>query len=266
MYDTGRIWKTVRQVREAAPLVQNITNYVSMDVSANALLAFGASPAMVHAEEEVADFVAISQALVINIGTLSPSWVRGMVLAVQAAESHGKPWVLDPVGTGATPYRTSVARDLSRRGPAVIRGNASEILALAGASEVATKGVDSVHESDHALEVAKELGRELGCVIAVTGAMDYVTDGDRVMSITNGHPMMTRITALGCAATAMVAACLAVEDDPLIAAGHALAVLGVCGESAAEQADGPGTLRLRLIDALYLLDDHSLSRARVELV
>jgi len=191
--------------------------------------------------------------------------VRAMVIAVQAAQSHGKPWVLDPVGAGATPYRTSVARDLSRRGPAVIRGNASEILALAGASDVSTKGVDSVHQSEHALGVARELAAELGCVIAVTGETDYVTDGERVMSIGNGHPMMTRITALGCAATAMVAACLAVEPDPVLAAGHALAVLGVCGEAAAEQADAPGTLRMRLIDNLYLMDDHSLSRARVEL-
>ncbi len=264
MHDARRIWTTVERVRERAPLVQNITNYVAMDVTANALLAFGASPAMVHAEEEVADFVAIASSLVVNIGTLSSAWVKSMALAVSAAEEHGRPWVLDPVGAGATPYRTAVARDLSRRGPTVVRGNASEILAVAGATGASTRGVDSIHGSDAALEVARELARELGCVVAVTGAIDYVTDGRRVIRVTNGHPMMTKVTALGCTATALVAACLPVEEDPVLAAAHALAVLGVCGEFAAEGSDGPGSMRWRLLDALHVMDVGTLARARVE--
>jgi hydroxyethylthiazole kinase len=262
LYESGRIWKTVASVREQGPLVHNITNYVSMDVAANALLAFGASPAMVHAQEEVEEFVGISSALVINIGTLSPPWVKAMVKAADRAVELGRLWVLDPVGAGATSYRTAVARDLSRRNPAVVRGNASEVLALAGEA-AATKGVDSVHASEHALDVARTLARELGCVVAVTGAVDYVTDGARVAAIENGHAMMTKVTALGCAASAMVAACLAVEPDPVVATTHALAALGVCGEIAAEGAPGPGTLRLRLIDALYALDEAMLGRARV---
>lgn len=264
MFEAADIWRTVERVRERAPLVQSITNYVSMDVTANALLALGASPAMVHAEEEVADFVRIASALVVNIGTLSPPWVRAMVLAVGAAEEHHRPWVLDPVGAGATPYRTAAARDLSRRGPTVIRGNASETLALAGTAGVRIRGVDSLHPSEAALETARELARELGCVVAVTGAVDQVTDGRRVVRVANGHPMMTRVTALGCTASALVAACLAVEDEPLRAAAHALAILGVCGEFAAEGSDGPGSLRWRLLDALYVMDVGTLARARVE--
>lgn len=264
MYEAGRVWATVRSVRETAPLIHNITNYVAMDVTANALLAFGASPAMVHAEEEVEEFVSIARALVVNIGTLSPTWVRAMLLATERARETETPWVLDPVGAGATKYRTAVARELSRGSPAVVRGNASEILALAGASAEATKGVDSVHASERALEVARELATELGCVVAVTGATDYVTDGRRVLSVANGHALMTRITALGCTASALVAACLTVEPDPVHATAHALAVLGVCGEVAVAASSGPGELRWRLLDALYALDETGLRRARVE--
>ena len=263
MNDVESLWSTVGRVRSRAPLVQNITNYVSMDVVANGLLAFGASPAMVHAEEEVADFIAIADALVVNIGTLSAPWVRSMIVAVEAAAGAGKPWVLDPVGAGATPYRTAVAKDLSRRAPAVVRGNASEILALAGANGAATKGVDSIHASEHAVDVARALATELGTVVAVTGATDYVTDGTRTVSVSNGHPMMTKVTALGCTASALVAACLTVESDAVVAATHALAVLGICAEYAAESADGPGSLRVRLLDALHVMDEGTLARVRI---
>lgn len=264
MYDSQSVWETVRGVREQAPLVHSITNYVSMDVTANALLAFGAAPAMVHAAEEVEEFVGLASALVVNIGTLSAPWVESMHLAAEAAARTKTPWVLDPVGAGATGYRTAVARELARKQPTVVRGNASEILALAGATGVTTRGVDSVHGSDHALGVARELASELGCVVAVTGATDYITDGERTVGVSNGHPMMTRVTALGCAATALVAACTAVRHDALVAAAHALAALGVAGEYAAERADGPGSLRWRLLDALHLMDDRTVTRARLE--
>ena len=150
-------WASLAAVRRGAPLVHSITNYVSMDITANALLALGASPAMVHAVEEVEDFVSIASALVVNIGTLSPAWVAAMERAADRARERGKPWVLDPVGAGATPYRTGVARGLARRGPTVIRGNASEILALGGGVE-GTRGVDSAHGSDDALAAA-QIGR-----------------------------------------------------------------------------------------------------------
>jgi hydroxyethylthiazole kinase len=247
-------WESLRELRRAAPLVHNITNYVAMDVTANALLAIGASPAMVHAEEEVEEFVGISSALVVNIGTLSPAWVAAMHRAVHQARALGKPWVLDPVGAGATRYRTDVAGQLSRRHPSVVRGNASEILAVAGAAS-ATKGVDSVHASADALEVARSLAAELACTVAVTGEIDYVTDGERVLRVANGHPMMPRVTALGCTASALTGAFLAVQPDPLLAAAQALGVLGLCGERAGFHTHGPGSFRWRLLDALYQLDE-----------
>ncbi|HET6763302.1 MAG TPA: hydroxyethylthiazole kinase [Longimicrobiaceae bacterium] len=247
------VWTAVEQVRQRAPLVHNITNYVAMDVTANALLALGASPAMVHAEAEVAGFVAISQALVVNIGTLSPAWVQAMHLAVDAAVAGGTPWVLDPVGAGATAYRTGVARELAARHPAVVRGNASEVLALSG-GEGRTRGVDSVDPTEAALVSARELARGWRCVVAVSGATDLVTDGTRLLKVRNGHEMMTRVTALGCTVTAVTGALLGVGLAPLLAAAGALAVVGLCGERAAERAEGPGSLRMHLLDELYTLD------------
>lgn len=263
MSHAAAAWAAVRAVRETAPLVHGITNYVAMDLTANALLALGASPAMVHAEEEVTDFVGISSALVINIGTLSPPWVRAMTHAAAAAVALGKPWVLDPVGAGATRYRTGAAGELARMGPAVIRGNASEILALAGVA-MGTRGVDSAHGVADAADAARTMARELGCTVAVSGAVDLVTDGDRELRVHNGHPMMTRVTALGCTATALTGALLAVQPDPLLAATYALAILGLCGETAARLADGPGSLRTHLLDALYRLDEGVMEGVRVE--
>lgn len=262
--DADAVWLAVGAVRRRAPLVHGITNYVAMDISANALLALGASPVMAHAEEEVADFAGIAEALVVNIGTLSPGWVRAMVIAAETMVERRKPWVLDPVGAGATGYRTEVAGDLARRRPTVVRGNASEIMALAGGPQ-ATRGVDSVHGSEGALEVARWLAAELGCVVAVTGAVDYVTDGERTASIHNGHPMMVSVTALGCTATSLIAAFLAVEKDPLHATSHALAVLGLCGELAARESKGPGTLRWRMMDSLYTLDRAAVEGVRLTL-
>ncbi len=235
--------------REERPLVHNITNYVAMDISANALLAAGASPAMVHAKEEVREFVAISRALAINIGTLSSDWVESMHLAATEASTREIPWVLDPVGAGATSYRTRTSEALAARRPAVIRGNASEILALA-AGTAGTGGVDASHSSDDAAEPARALAARRGTVIAMTGSTDYITNGVRTIAVSNGHPSMARVTAVGCTATVLVAAACAVEADALIAATAALVFLGLCGERAAEGDPGPGTFRVRLIDAL----------------
>jgi hydroxyethylthiazole kinase len=237
------------RLRDARPLVHNITNYVAMDISANALLAAGASPAMVHAREEVRDFVAISSALAINIGTLSASWVDAMHLAAAEAAAREIPWVLDPVGAGATTYRTHTSEALAARRPSVIRGNASEILALAVGTN-ATGGVDASHGSAEAVEPARALAARRGTVVAMTGATDYVTDGTRTVAITNGHPLMAKVTAVGCTATALVAAACAVEKNALVAASAALVFLGICGERAGAGEPGPGTFRVRLIDAL----------------
>jgi hydroxyethylthiazole kinase len=252
-------WARLQAVRDGAPLVHNITNFVAMEVVANCLLALGASPAMVHAEDEVEDFVGIASALVINIGTLSPPWVVAMERAVLRANALGKPWVLDPVGCGATPYRTRTAAALAGLRPTVIRGNASEILALAGATSGPTRGVDSSHEASEAFAAGSALARELGTVVAITGAVDHVTDGERLLRVSNGDPAMTRVTALGCAASAVVGAFLAVEPEPLPAAASALAIFGLAGERAAAGAAGPGSLRVRIVDELAALDERGLA-------
>lgn len=250
-------------LRARAPLVHNITNFVAMTPTANALLAVGASPAMVHAIEEVADFAPIANALVVNIGTLSPEWVAAMERAAKAASAAGVPWILDPVAVGATPLRREAGRRLMALKPAVVRGNASEIIALAGEVS-AGKGVDSTASSDAALDAAKALARESGAVVAVTGKVDYVTDGTRIVAIANGDVMLTRVTATGCAVTALIGAYLGAGFPPLDAAVAGLATMGVAGEIAAAKADGPGSFQVALFDALAAIDDATLA-ARVHL-
>ena len=258
-----QIWRLLSAIRERRPLVHNITNFVVMNNSANALLALGASPAMVHSSDEVEDFVALSQALVVNIGTLYSEQIAAGKLAAIRAKAAGIPWVFDPVGAGATPYRQAAAVALARLGPSVIRGNGSEILALAQQAR-AGQGVDSLHGSEAALDAARKLAEDSGAAIAITGEVDYVTDGRRVVEIHNGHALMTRVTGLGCSATAVIGAFLAVEPDALAATVAALAVFGVAGELAAEQARGPGSLQVELLDALYALDAATLTaRVRV---
>src|SRR5262245_1403364 len=262
--DVGRISAILERVRERKPLVQNITNFVVMNSTANALLAIGASPAMVHAPEEAGEFAGLADALVVNIGTLSPEFVGGMRAAVARARARPIPWTLDPVGVGATAYRTRIAGELAALGPAVIRANASETIALAGAAREATRGVDSTAAASDAHQAAAALARATGAVVAVTGVVDHVTDGTRVTSIANGDARMARVTGLGCTATALVGAALAVEPDALAAAAAALAWLGVAGELAAAASDGPGSLQMKLLDALAALDAATLaSRVRL---
>jgi hydroxyethylthiazole kinase len=250
-------------LRARRPLVQNITNYVAMTVSANVLLALGASPAMVHALEEVEDFVAIADALVVNIGTLSPPWVEAMERAALTANDLRKPWVLDPVGCGAMPYRTQTSGELAAFRPAIIRGNASEIMSLAGATGEGPKGVDSAAGSDAALDAARTLARQTGAVVAVTGAVDYATDGARTVRVEGGNAMMPLSTALGCALSAVTAAFAAVAD-PMTAAVAGLTVFKVAGAEAAQRCRGPGHLPAELCDALHLMDGALLrERARI---
>ncbi len=246
------------RIRTAAPRVHRITNYVVMNNTANALLAVGASPAMVHALEEVEEFVSISSALVVNIGTLSPAWVSAMERAAVRASERGIPWLLDPVGAGATTYRTETARALLALRPTVLRGNASEILAVAGELG-GTRGVDSTAGSDAALEAATLLAQRHGTTVVITGAVDIATDGARVVRCGNGHPLMTRVTGLGCSLSAITGACLAVESDALQAAASALVIAGVTGELAAARAAGPGSLQVEMLDALHHLDAAQLA-------
>lgn len=251
--DSAYIAELHAQLRRERPLVHNITNYVVMSLSANVLLALGASPAMVHAVEEVEDFVSISSALVVNIGTLSPSWVEGMQRAAARAVASGKPWVLDPVGCGATPYRTRVAAELAQQKPTIIRGNASEILSLAGTAAAGGKGVDSTADSDAAVSAAVALAQRTGAVVAVTGAVDYVSDGKQLVCIEGGAELMTLSTGLGCALSATTAAFAAITS-PLHAASAALTIYGAAGRHAARSCKGPGHLPGELCDALYSMD------------
>lgn len=260
MFNAERCSAILDEVRARTPLVHNITNYVVMNNTANALLALGASPAMVHAAEEVAEFVALSQALVINIGTLSTPWIESMRIAATAANGRGVPWVLDPVGAGATALRTETAAELALLRPACIRGNASEIMVLAGATADKTRGVDSTRASGDAVAAARHLAKSTGSIVAVTGAVDYLTDGEQLIALANGHPLMARVTGLGCTATALVGAALAVEKDRLAAASAGLSFLAIAGEIAAEKSPGPGSLQLHLLDALHQLDAATIQR------
>ncbi|KIY95519.1 hydroxyethylthiazole kinase [Monoraphidium neglectum] len=255
----GSVWALWHAMRDKGPLVQCITNLVSMDLMANTLLAAGASPAMAHALDEVEDFVGIADALLINISNLSSDWNAAKKLAAQKAVALGKPWVLDPVGCGATPYRTQMCLALLQLRPTVVRGNASEILALAGAAGSAVRGVDSTAESHEALDAAKALARRCSCIVAVSGATDLVTDGTRVAGVSNGVPLLTRVTATGCSLTALIAAFLAVapKGGELEATAAALAVFGLAGETslAAAPRPGPGSLRVGLLDALHIMGE-----------
>ena len=253
------IWQDIEQIRAQSPLIQNITNFVVMNTTANALLALGASPAMVHASDDAADFAAIASALVVNIGTLDTTFVAGMRAAMGRASALGKPIVFDPVGVGATPYRNRISQELLALAvPTIIRGNASEIMALAGL-QIQTKGVDSTASSSAAVESARQLSRQLGCVVVVSGADDYVVQGDRMARLSNGHPMMSLVTGMGCTATALTGAFAAINPDPFAAAVGSMAVMGVVGQLAAQAAPGPGTLQVDFLDRLYRLTSQQLT-------
>lgn len=254
---------TLAALRSRAPLVHAITNAVAANLTANALLALGASPAMAESADEVEALARRADALVLNLGMLTPPRGAAMRLAAAAAQAAGRPWALDPVGAGALATRTALAHDLLSLGPAVLRGNASEVLSLAGAG-AGGRGVDTLTGSETAVEAARALARRSGAVVAVTGAVDYVTDGTRVVAVRNGHALMASVTGMGCTATAIIGACLAVEPDGLAAAVHGLALLGVAGELAAERARGPGSLPAELLDALHGMDAATVAlRARV---
>lgn len=258
-------WPTLAAVREQAPVVQNITNFVAMDLAANVLLAVGASPAMVRDAEEIPDFAVLADAVTINIGTLSGQAVEAMARAAREAVAQGKPWVLDPVGAGTTALRRETAQRLVRLKPTVIRGNGAEILALGDAGSGQCRGLDSDIDSVAALDAARDLAGATGAVVAVTGTVDYVTDGQAVVAVANGDALMTRVTAIGCALSCLIGACCAVNPVPLNAAVHALAIMGVAAESAAADAAGPGSFRVGLLDALYNLDAVTLDKnARID--
>ena len=258
-FSASDIWSDVIAVRQKAPLVHSITNMVVMNVNANVLLAAGASPVMSHAHEEIFDMVAIVDALVLNIGTLDAYWVESMKMAIAAATQRCNPTVLDPVGAGATPYRNQTLETLlAIASPTVIRGNASEIMSMAG-NAAKTRGVESSAAVGDALSAAKALVKRTGSTVCVSGEMDHVLDAkERWARLSNGHLWMTKITGVGCSATALVGAFCAVQADSWRATASAMAFLGVAGEVAAEKTQarglGVGSMAVCLLDELQLMD------------
>lgn len=225
-----------------------------MSINANALLAIGASPLMSFCPEEMEEIEGIASALVVNIGCLDRHEIEGMTIAAATAHRLGKPWVLDPVGAGASRIRTQTALDLIRNShPTVIRGNASEIMCLAG-EEITSRGVDTSALSSDAVEGAKALALSSGAIVSVSGPVDYITDGTQVATVENGHPLMARITAMGCTASVVTAAFVAAGDDTLLAARNAMALMGVAGERAAARAAGTGSMEMHFIDELSTYD------------
>ena len=252
--------ENLQKIRETKPLIHNITNFVVMNYTANVLLSMGASPVMAHAENEVEDMVAFAGALVLNIGTLTDNWVASMVMAGQKATKLHKPIILDPVGSGATPFRTASAMAIIEKTKiGVIRGNASEILSL-GSQRSTTKGVDTMHSVQDAAVTATFLAQELDTILAITGPIDVVTDGSRVFNIANGHPLMPYVTGTGCSATAVIGAFAAVDTDYLTAAATALAFFGLAGEMTGKAVNGPGSFMIHLLDTLYTMTPEQLEK------
>ena len=257
---------TLRSMREQKPLVHQITNYVVMNETANATLALGALPVMAHAGEEVEEMARLASSLVLNIGTLSSHWIESMLLAGGVATARGIPVVLDPVGAGATEFRTSASRRiLDLVDVTVLRGNAGEVATLIGA-DAEVRGVESIAAGIEPAELARTAARRLGVIASVTGPVDHVSDGERVLAVANGHALLATVTGTGCMSSALTGCFLAAKPgEPLEAAAEALATFGVAAEDAAEGAGGPGTFHVRLYDALYALEPEMLDRrVRIE--
>lgn len=247
---------------EVRPLVHCLTNTVVQAFTANALLAVGASPAMVDAPEEAAEFAAIASAVLVNVGTLNARTADAMRAAAARAADDAKPWVLDPVAVGALGFRTRLAAELLDHRPDVVRGNASEVIALAGAG-AGGRGTDSTVGVDSAAAAATDLARRTGGVVAVSGEVDLVTDGTRTVRVGGGHPLLTRTTGAGCALGALTAAYVASTGSNLWGAVAAHAHVAVAAERAAAVCSGPGSFAVAWLDALDAVGPDELAGADV---
>lgn len=250
-----KIKELLYSIKAKKPLVHHITNYVTANDCANIVLAIGGSPVMADAIEEVEDMVTIASALVINIGTLNNVKVESMIKAGKKANEIGVPVILDPVGVGATPYRKEVALRLIKNiNFAVIRGNLAEIKTLSGMNAI-SKGVDSEEiQSGNVNDIALALALKLKTVVAITGKVDYVSDGSKVISIKNGHEMLATVTGTGCMCTSLIGSYCGVTKDYLTAAVAGIMTMGIAGEIAFKRLseyDGSGNFKVKLIDAIY---------------
>lgn len=272
MIEPNILISTLHAIRAKNPLILNITNQVATQFTANILLGLGASPAMANAEEEVEEFVQKSNALVINIGTLSTPQLRSMQLASRTAYQQNIPWILDPVGISASLYRAKTTLSLLQNFPNAIRGNASEIISLYHYHQNTSPrtqghGVDSLDSSHDALEAAKQLALSYKTTVSISGQTDYITNGKESVSVRNSHPLLTKVTGSGCAATAITAACLSVEKNTLYACSAAMAFIGIAADIAMQHINAPGSLQIGLIDELYLLNDEKIIKyAKINLV
>ena len=253
----------LERVRSQAPLVQCLTNTVVVNFTANVLLAVGAAPAMVDVPEEAGPFAGVAGGVLVNLGTPAGEQRAAMLEAAAAAREAGTPWVLDPVAVGSLPVRTALAHRLRDLGPTVVRGNASEIIAVAGGGS-GGRGVDATDDVEGARDVARDLAAGTGGVVAVSGPVDLVTDGDRVARVANGDPLLTRITGGGCALGAVMAAFAAVDDDRFATTVAAVTVYTVAAELAAGVSRGPGSFGPAFLDALAAVEPADVAaRARL---
>ncbi|WP_347551064.1 hydroxyethylthiazole kinase [Pseudalkalibacillus hwajinpoensis] len=253
----------ITKVREESPLVFNITNTVVTNFTANGLLATGASPVMAYAREEAADMAQIAGALVLNIGTLTNEVVEAMLIAGKAANDMNIPVILDPVGAGATPYRTSTARRILKEVDVqFIRGNAAEIANIAGKTW-AIKGVDATKDAGNKAVLAQKVATMFGSTVVVTGAVDTITNGTTTINLTNGHQVLTKVTGTGCLLSSILGAFAAVEADSILAATGALSFFSVASEKAAELTGGnrPGSFQIELLNQLALITPEEIQQA-----
>ena len=244
------LFRDVEQIRQIQPLIHNITNWVVMPTTANMLLSLGAAPIMAHAKEELDDIIQIAQALVINIGTLDNDWLSCIEYAQLAALKRGIPILLDPVGAGASAYRTTSALTILERGVDIIRGNASEIMALRDSS-IKTKGVDTLHASENALSAAFALAQQYQCIVVISGKIDFIVSASSSVALDYGTPLLTKVVGMGCSLTAMIASFVTVNPDQFSACIHAMAWMGLVSEVAEKKSNGPGSFYNYLLDSLY---------------
>ena len=260
------LWRDVDLIRKTNPLIHNITNWVVMSTTANVLLALGAAPIMAHALEELDEIIQRSHALVINIGTLDETCLTAIQKAQQAALKRGIPIVFDPVGAGASTYRTTSALSIIQRGVDVIRGNASEIMALLDPS-ITTKGVDSLQASENALASAEILAQQYPCLVVVSGKIDFIVSQTNIIALDYGTSLLTKVVGMGCSLTAIIASFLAVNPDRYKATVHATAWMGLMSEYAEKKSNGPGSFYMHLLDTLYAVEKkevQNLFKTRVE--
>lgn len=250
---TNDLAAVLENLRKKNPLILSLTNNVVQSITANMLLAVGAAPVMLNDAAECEQLLSVcANGLLVNVGTLSHPQAELMRCAVDAAHAAGVPWVLDPVAVGLLRFRTEFCHELLAMRPTLIRGNASEIMALAGEA-AGGRGTDTTEESSAAVQSARKLAQQSGCTVLVTGPVDYVTDGERVLALGNGDPLMTRVTGVGCAMGALAAACVAAAPDAFTGAAACAAILGIAGERAAARCPRPGSFAGALLDELDAL-------------